>query len=393
MLIREKIRQAGALLREFNLDCWVTFTRETEINGDPVLAFLAPGDLTWHSSFIVTPDGRSRAIVGRYDRASIEEMGVYDEVFDFVTGFKDPFQKVMRAIDPRTIGVNFSEGSEVCDGLTHGMYLTLQRTLGEIGMGDRMVSAERVVSALRERKSPGELASIREAIREAQEIFELAQGFIAVGRSEKEIGDFMKGEVRRRGLGFAWAEDHCPSVFTGPDTAEAHYGPTGRKVEPGHLVTMDFGVKVDGYCSDLQRTYYVARPGETVVPAVVQRGFQVLRQAVEAAKAAVKIGGRGLDVDAAARKAIVDAGYDEFPFGLGHQVGRFPHDGTALFGPAWEKYAQKPFRPLEAGMVFTLEPRLTVPGHGIVSLEEMIVVTARGAEWLSTPQTELPVLR
>ncbi|MBM4170821.1 MAG: M24 family metallopeptidase, partial [Ignavibacteria bacterium] len=82
-------------------------------------------------------------------------------------------------------------------------------------------------------------------------------------------------------------------------------------------------------------------------------------------------------------------GYEEFPFGLGHQVGRFSHDGTALLGPAWEKYAQKPFQKLEPGMVFTIEPRLTVAGHGVVSIEEMIVVTENGADWLTTPQKEL----
>ena len=64
-------------------------------------------------------------------------------------------------IDPARIAVNYSEGSEICDGLTHGMYLTLQRLLGELGMADRLVSAEPVVSALRERKSAGELHSMR----------------------------------------------------------------------------------------------------------------------------------------------------------------------------------------------------------------------------------------
>ena len=70
-------------------------------------------------------------------------------------------------------------------------------------------------------------------------------------------------------------------------------------------------------------------------------------------------------------------------------MGRFAHDGTALLGPAWEKYSQKPFQPLEPGMVFTLEPRLSVPEHGVVTVEDMVVVTRNGVEYLSTPQTEL----
>ena len=74
-----------------------------------------------------------------------------------------------------------------------------------------------------------------------------------------------------------------------------------------------------------------------------------------------------------------------------HGTGR--HDGTALLGPKWEKYAQKPFQKLEEGMVFTIEPRLTVPGRGVVTVEEMVVVTKDGAEWLGRPQTELILIK
>jgi Xaa-Pro aminopeptidase len=86
---------------------------------------------------------------------------------------------------------------------------------------------------------------------------------------------------------------------------------------------------------------------------------------------------------------VVNAGYDEFPHALGHQVGRFSHDGTAILGPAWEKYPQKPFKEIEKNMVFTLEPRLTVEGRGVATIEEMIIVTDTGAEFLSHPQTEI----
>ena len=96
-----------------------------------------------------------------------------------------------------------------------------------------------------------------------------------------------------------------------------------------------------------------------------------------------------MEVDKAARDVIVSKGYDEFPHGLGHQVGRFSHDRTALLGPAWEKYAKKPFEKIEEWMVFTIEPRLTVPDRGVVTIENMVVITKNGAEYLSTPQEEL----
>ena len=110
---------------------------------------------------------------------------------------------------------------------------------------------------------------------------------------------------------------------------------------------------------------------------------------IELAKQAIRPGVQGVEIDKIAREYIVSQGYDEFPHGLGHQVGRFAHDGTALLGPAWEKYAKKPFYPLEKGMIFTIEPRLEVPGRGIVTIEEMVVLRKDSAEYLAEPQKKL----
>jgi Xaa-Pro aminopeptidase len=389
MLIREKVKQAVGLLNEFDIDCWITFTRESQINGDPALAFLTTGDVTWHSAFIINRDGKTHAIVGLYDQKTVEETGAYDQVVGYLTGIREPFLDYIRELNPALIAVNYSRGSEISDGLTHGMFLTLQEYLAEVGMGDRLISAERIVSALRERKSAIEIASIKEAIRETQRIFDEVAHFIKPSKTEKEIARFMLEEVEHRKLQLAWGESTCPAVFTGPETAAAHYGPTDRKVEPGHLLNMDFGVKVEGYCSDLQRTFYIRGKGESGLPVDVGKGFRTIVEAIESAKQAMRPGVRGFEIDAVARGLIMGNGYPEFPHALGHQVGRFPHDGTALLGPLWEKYAQKPHQPLEEGMVFTIEPRLSVPGRGVVTIEEMVVVTRTGAEWLSTPQKEI----
>ncbi|MGA2533990.1 MAG: Xaa-Pro peptidase family protein [Candidatus Aminicenantales bacterium] len=393
MLIREKVRQAASLLQEFGLDCWITFTRESEMNGDPTLVFLAPGPVTWHSAFIVSADGRTRAIVGLYDQKGVEETGAYDKVVGFVMGIKEPLLEYLRELNPRTVAVNYSKGSEICDGLTHGMYLTLQDFLAEIGFADRLVSAEKVVSALRERKSASEIAYVKEAVRHTEDIYAAAAKFIKPGKTEKEIAAFILAEVERRRLQLAWGRATCPAVFTGPETAQAHYSPTDRPVERGHVLNMDFGVKVESYCSDMQRTFYILGKGEKAAPADVLKGFRTIVRAVEESRRAMKPGVQGLEIDGIARSMIVDAGYAEFPHALGHQVGRFAHDGTALLGPKWEKYAQKPFQKLEEGMVFTIEPRLTVPGKGVVTVEEMVVVTKDGADWLGRPQIELVLIK
>jgi Xaa-Pro aminopeptidase len=392
MLVQEKIAQAKSILKELDVECWLTFVRESSLNGDPTLAFLVETPVTWHSSFIVTSTGRAYAQVGLYDKKSIEDLKAYDRVDSYVKGFKEPFLNLIREINPRSIAVNYSKDSEICDGLTHGMYLTLQDVLAEVGMQDRLTSAERIISALRQRKTASEVSHMKEAIRLTEKIFQAVTGYIQPGRTEKEIAGFMKEEVKKAGVDFAWEPSSCPAVFTGPDTAAAHYAPTDRVVERGHILNMDFGLKVNGYCSDLQRTFYIRQQGEQKAPADVQKGFDTIVESIEISRKAIHVGGQGLEVDKAARDTVTNAGYEEFPHALGHQVGRFAHDGTALLGPAWEKYAHKPFEALEVGMVFTLEPRLKVPGRGIATIEEMVLITDQGAEFLSTPQRELLIV-
>ncbi len=393
MLIKEKIDQAKDLLKEFDIDCWITFVRESQINGDPTLAFLSPADVTWHSAFIISKDGKAHAIVGKYDQKTIEETGAYDEVIGFVEGIKEPFQSYMKKLNPKIIALNYSEGSEIADGITHGMFLTMKNLLGEIGMENRITSAEKLVSALRERKAGTEIKNIKTAIKNTEEIFELVTNFIKPGKTEKEIAAFIKFEVEKRNLEYAWEPMVCPAVFTGPETAGAHYAPTDRKVEKGQILNMDFGVKFNGYCSDMQRTFYILKDDETKAPEDVMKGFNTIVDSIEQSKQAMKPGVQAVEIDAVARKIITQNGYDEFPHGLGHQVGRFSHDGTALLGPPWEKYAQKPFQKLEENMVFTIEPRLHVQDRGTATIEEMVRIKTDGAEWLTNPQKEIILIK
>jgi len=290
MLIQEKVNQAKKLLDEFDIDCWITFVRESQINGDPILPFLVSADVTWHSAFIITKSGKTHAIVGRYDKITVEETGAYDEVVAFVEGIKKPFQEFIKSINPKKIAINYSESSEICDGITHGMYLTLYGFLKEIGMENRLISAEKIVSALRQRKTQTELRSIRSAIDHTLDIFDKVSEYIKPGLSEKEIAAFMKNQVKEKGLELAWEETVCPAVFAGPAETQAHYAPLDRKVQRGHILNMDFGVKVDGYCSDLQRTFYILYDDETSAPADVIHGFDTIVKAVENSKQAIKPG-------------------------------------------------------------------------------------------------------
>jgi Xaa-Pro aminopeptidase len=254
------------------------------------------------------------------------------------------------------------------------------------------VSAEPVINALRGRKTSSERARILRAVEITEEIFDLTFKFIKPGMSELDIAEFMQNEVRTRGLELAWTAEGCPAVNSGPNSPVGHSGPTDIKVEPGHILHFDFGVKFEGYCSDIQRVAYVLRTSETEAPEEVQHGFTTIREAAEKARLAMLPGVSGLEIDTLARDVITGAGYPSYPHALGHQLGRVAHDGGALLGPQWEKYGDSPNQKLEAGQVFSIEPSLPVGGYGHIGLEEDVVLTESGAEYLGLPQKELKLI-
>ncbi|NOX16864.1 MAG: aminopeptidase P family protein [Chlorobi bacterium] len=392
-MILQKQKQAAEILQEKNIDMWMTYVRETGNIKDPMMDMIVGTGATWSSAFIITKDGDTTAIIGSLEEANMKTVGTFKNIVPYLKSIKEDLIAAIKKHDPNKIAINFSRNSTLADGLTHGLFLELSDYLKDTPYAERLVSSEEIVAAVRGRKSPAELELMKTAIVETLKIFDEVTEFIEVGKTEKEVAEFVRGLVKERGFGFAWDEEHCPAVFTGPDTAGAHSGPTDKAIQKGHVINMDFGINYKGYCSDLQRTWYVLRDGETEAPNEVQRGFQVIVDSIQMAKDAIKPGKLGWEIDAVARNFIVEKGYEEYPHGLGHQVGRKAHDGGALLGPRWERYGNAPYIPLEVGNVFTIEPRLTIEGFGIATIEEKIVVTENGCEWLSPIQTKIILLK
>ncbi len=187
---------------------------------------------------------------------------------------------------------------------------------------------------------------------------------------------------------------YCPTVTVGPDSPQGHVSPSAEYVTtPGQTVRIDQGVVLNDYISDIQRVWYLQPAGETSIPQPVQHAFDSVRGAIMAAWDVLKPGVQGAVVDDAARNFIVAAGYPEYQHAVGHHIGRTVHDGSTLLGPRWERYGQTPFGLVEAGNCFTLELGVHVPGYGLVSLEEDVLVTDNGNEWLGQPQTEIIVVK
>ncbi len=393
-LIQEKTLQAVEILKEQQTDLWLTFVRETSGVRDPALDFIiGPGDLTWPSALMFTRSGEKIAIVGRYEAEAVERLDVYDRVTPYDEGISAVLRETLQRLDPGQVAVNTSRNNVHADGLTHAMFEMLSEYLTGTPYADRLVSAEPVINALRGRKTPAEQTRIRKAVEITEAIYRKTFAFIRAGMTEIEIAGFMHAEMEKAGVGFAWPKEGNPAVNSGPDSPVGHSGPTGIRVEPGHILHFDFGVKYEDYCSDIQRVGYVLRPGETEAPPEVRRGFEVIRSAIEQGRAAMKPGVKGNDIDVIARGVVTGAGYPEYKYALGHQLGRVAHDGGALLSPLWEKYGDSPNQLLETGQVFTIEPGLAVPGYGYIGIEEDVVLTGSGAEYLGGPQTEIVLLK
>jgi len=393
-LIHEKVNQAIEILKELKIDMWLTFVRETSGMRDPALDFLiGPNDLTWPSALILTREGEKIAIVGNLEKDALQRLNIFDEILGYDTAVSDLLRETITRLNPDRIAVNTSRNNVHADGLTHAMYEILRDHLKGTPYADKLISAEPVINALRGRKTSVELERIRKAVEITDEIYKRTFDFIRVGMTEIEIGEYMHRLADEYGVTYAWPTESCPAVNSGPNSAVGHSGPTEIKVERGHIIHFDFGVKYKDYCSDIQRVAYVLREGETEVPPEVQRGFITIRTAIEKSREAMKAGVTGNSIDIIAREIVTDAGYPEYLHALGHQLGRVAHDGGALLGPLWEKYGDDPNLKLEAGQVFTIEPGLVVPNYGYVALEEDVVMTEKGTEYLGEPQREIVLLK
>jgi Xaa-Pro aminopeptidase len=328
-------------------------------------------------------------ILGHFEAEAARQTDAYDLVVPYHEGISTPLLETLNRLNPRTIAINYSSNDRLADGLTYGMFQLLRGYLENSPFTDRLISAEEVITVLRGRKSKKELESIKKAIESTEIIYSKTFDFLQIGMTERQVSDFMHQQTQALGLEPAWEYESCPTVNAGPDSPIGHVGPTDIKIDYGHIIHFDFGVRRDGYCSDIQRVAYFLAPNENVPPQAVQLGFETVARAIQEAAKVMKPGVLGVEVDRVARNAITSAGYPGYKYATGHHLGRLAHDGGGILGPQWERYGNSPEQPLEISHVYTIEPGLAVPGYGYIGIEENVLVTDQGAIFLSKPQTEL----
>ncbi|MBT8381607.1 MAG: Xaa-Pro peptidase family protein, partial [Ignavibacteria bacterium] len=360
---------------------------------DPVMEMVVGTNSTWQAAFIINKDGENTAIIGSMEEGNFKKAGLFQNIIPYLKSIKEPLIQYVTKKNPKKIAINYSKNAVLADGLTYGMYQVLLDHLNGTDYKNNLFSSEEIISALRGRKSPTEINLMKDAIKETLKIFDEVTHFMKPGMTEIEVANFVKQKCVDRNFDLAWEETHCPAVFAGPNPNGPHEGPSDKVLTKGTIVNMDFGIKLNGYCSDIQRTWYILNDGETKAPADVQKGFEVIRDSIQMVADKLKPGVKGCEMDDIARNHITKNGYDEYPHGLGHQLGKTAHDGVGGLFPRWERYGDAPHLPLEEGQVYTIEPRLPVKGFGVSTIEEEVKITKDGCEFLTPPQKELILVK
>lgn len=283
----------------------------------------------------------------------------------YTKGLLKSLEKQCRRFDLQTLAFE-------SDYFLHATYLRLEKMAAKQGLELKAESG--LVEKMRAIKDERELELLKRSTDLNEKVFQSVYQTIEPGMSEREIALGLELTMREMG---AEGPSFDTIVAFGTNAARPHAVPTDRVLQPGDVVLIDMGLILNGYCSDMSRTFVAGKPDQTFI-----ERHRVVRKAMLAGINAIRAGVTGVEVDRAARQVLVDAGYGEaFGHGLGHGVGIAVHEDPRL--------SPRGTKQLQAGMVVTVEPGLYLADWGGIRLENMVIVTEEGAEVINRDTTSL----
>ncbi len=310
---------------------------------------------------VVTPDRVALVTDGRYETQAAEQLAAAGVDAEIGIGTTAAAQDELLT--------KLVDGCATVALEAHAVTWSDQRRYAAL-LDRELVASDALVDGLREAKDDGEIARIEAAAAIATLALDRIRHRLHEQPTESGFGIELDTEMRRLG---ASGPSFETIVAAGPNAAKPHHRPSGRRIVDGDLVVLDFGAKVDGYCSDMTRTVCVGAPSPEQ-----QRLLDVVAESQAAGVAAVRAGAGCRAVDTACRDVIAAAGWaDRFSHGTGHGVGLEIHEAPRLAASA------DPAATLVARSVVTVEPGVYLPGIGGVRIEDSLVVTDDGSRSLT----------
>jgi Xaa-Pro aminopeptidase len=311
-------------------------------------------------ALFITSERQLLATDSRYETQAQTEAGVF-EIYCYDKGLDTSLPDILGDLGTERLGFESLKLSVL-------QFRKFEDQLKKADMTVQLVPTENLVEGLRMTKEPVEIEAILKSLSVAEQAFEGLLNILSPGQQEKELAWAIEKGLRESG---AESVAFPPIVATGPNAALPHAVPTDRVLREGEPLLFDWGARLNGYCSDVSRTWVLGRPDDTFL-----KVYQIVRDAQAMATDAMKPGLSTQEVDRIARDHIASQGFkDHFGHALGHGVGLATHEKPGL----------SPLRPtnLEVGMITTVEPGIYIPGWGGVRLENMVVVRDGGAEVLN----------
>jgi len=402
------------VMNEFDIDCWITLTRdpcddmtnviwERDIQLDPIVEFIGGEGVTVPAAFIFITSGERIALVGERDALYTEETKIYKKILTHrynrqngYSQFVEILGKTVRELNPKSIGLNYSEDEGVADGLTVGMKMLFDKAVGQ-EYSSRVVSAEKIIVSLWNRKVDEEIHLIEKSSIKSARITEEALQVIEPGvTTARDIFNYIRKRIKEEDMEPGWQEYWCPTVSVG--TFRLRKPPADKVVERGDLIVINSGFLIEGHMSDLNKIAYVLREGEEGPPPLIQKMFDTGLKATQAAVAKIKPGATGYEVDRAAREVIKAAGFNDFGHATGHTTGLWVHGLGVILGPYWKAYGGKTEMKIHVDDIYAVEPSITVyseehGGNLRIHFQEMVIVEEDGARYLTPPVTELMLIK
>lgn len=296
-----------------------------------------------------------------------EEESSHLKVQIYRRGLSELLQKLLPKLDIHRLGFE-------SDYMLHSSHQKLTRALEK--KGGELIPTTSLIEKMRLIKDDDEIARIKKSVGLNEQVFSEIYPTITSGQSEVDVALALEQRMRKLG---ASSPSFDTIVASAANSALPHAVPGRSSITKGCPLTIDMGLVLDGYCSDMTRTFVPGKPDKKY-----KKIHRIVRKAQKAGIAAIRPGATGKAVDKAAREIITDAGYGKyFGHSLGHGVGLEVHEGPRLSPRSEEK--------LRPGMIVTVEPGIYLPGWGGIRLEDMVLVTEDGAENLNSNTTWLDI--